>query len=110
MKITCPECGATGNIDESKIPDVGRKVKCGRCNKVFMVGGEIAEMEIINEKESNKTHPLKRKNDIYFRVIVFIVLLFFIFLYVRPYLPERKININCIDRRGKLKWTQYGRQ
>ena len=37
MKIRCPECGASGNVDERLIPDGGRFVRCPRCKNRFMV-------------------------------------------------------------------------
>lgn len=37
MEIGCPECSKKYKIDESLIPDKGRKVKCKKCGSVFFV-------------------------------------------------------------------------
>jgi predicted Zn finger-like uncharacterized protein len=37
MKITCPHCGATGNISDNLVPDSGRGVSCPKCRSRFTV-------------------------------------------------------------------------
>jgi predicted Zn finger-like uncharacterized protein len=37
MKITCPNCAASGNIPEHGIPDEGRFLSCPKCNHGFTV-------------------------------------------------------------------------
>jgi predicted Zn finger-like uncharacterized protein len=37
MKISCPECNASGNIPEHEIPEAGRFVSCPRCKHGFTV-------------------------------------------------------------------------
>ena len=37
MKITCPNCNATGNIPEHEIPEAGRFLNCPRCKQGFTV-------------------------------------------------------------------------
>jgi len=46
MEISCPECSKKYKIDESLIPDKGRKVKCKKCGTIFFVKKE-------QEKEDN---------------------------------------------------------
>jgi len=37
MKITCPQCGASGNLSDKLIPDEGRNVKCPKCKHAFLI-------------------------------------------------------------------------
>ncbi len=37
MKITCPECGASGNLPDHEIPEEGRFLSCPRCKHGFDV-------------------------------------------------------------------------
>ena len=46
MRVTCPSCQATYNLDERRIPPGGAKLKCTRCQNVFPVGaGGAADAE-----------------------------------------------------------------
>jgi predicted Zn finger-like uncharacterized protein len=51
MKIECPACSASGNIDESKVPHDGRQVTCPRCSHRFRVWPERSGVEIIQQRE-----------------------------------------------------------
>jgi predicted Zn finger-like uncharacterized protein len=51
MEISCPECSKKYKIDESLIPDKGRKVKCKKCGTVFFVQKE-------QKKEDNQEFNL----------------------------------------------------
>lgn len=51
MKIDCPTCSASGNIDESKVPHEGRQVTCPRCSHRFRVWPERSGVEIIQQRE-----------------------------------------------------------
>lgn len=37
MEITCPNCSKKYRVDESLIPEKGRKVKCRKCGNVFVI-------------------------------------------------------------------------
>jgi predicted Zn finger-like uncharacterized protein len=37
MKITCPECGLSGQVSDANIPEVGRNMVCPRCKSTFPV-------------------------------------------------------------------------
>ena len=37
MKVSCPSCSATLNIDDKKIPAGGARIKCPTCSNVFPV-------------------------------------------------------------------------
>ena len=37
MKIECPSCHLTGNVNEMELPPDGRELKCPRCKKGFQV-------------------------------------------------------------------------
>ncbi len=37
MKIECPDCRLSGNVNEVEIPDEGRNISCPRCKTVFHV-------------------------------------------------------------------------
>lgn len=51
MEISCPECSKKYKVDDSLIPDKGRKVKCKKCGSVFFVQKE-------NKKEENSEFNL----------------------------------------------------
>jgi len=51
MKIECPACSASGNIDESKVPEEGRRVVCPRCSTHFDVRKERTGAEIIQQRQ-----------------------------------------------------------
>ena len=40
MEISCPECSKKYRVDDSLIPEKGRKVKCRKCGYVFLVQRE----------------------------------------------------------------------
>lgn len=40
MEISCPECSKKYRVDESLIPEKGRKVKCRKCGHIFLVQRE----------------------------------------------------------------------
>jgi len=37
MIIVCPECSTTFNVDSDRIPDGSARVRCARCQHVFLV-------------------------------------------------------------------------
>ena len=37
MKITCPQCGANGNLPDHEIPEEGRFLSCPKCKHGFDV-------------------------------------------------------------------------
>lgn len=37
MKVKCSKCGAEGELDDSKIPETGARVKCPRCKEDVLV-------------------------------------------------------------------------
>lgn len=45
MKISCPNCNASGNIPEHDIPDAGRFLSCPRCKHGFTVTRPRTEAE-----------------------------------------------------------------
>jgi predicted Zn finger-like uncharacterized protein len=42
MRITCPHCGATGNIRDGLVPEAGKTISCPRCQGRFPVKREGA--------------------------------------------------------------------
>jgi len=40
MEVTCPNCSKKYRVDESLIPEKGRKVKCRKCGNVFVIKRE----------------------------------------------------------------------
>ncbi|MDH3999193.1 MAG: zinc-ribbon domain-containing protein [Desulfuromonadales bacterium] len=40
MLIECPSCGKQGNIDASRVPEKGAKLKCQKCGESFFVAKE----------------------------------------------------------------------
>ncbi|NOZ12391.1 MAG: hypothetical protein GXO69_01940 [Acidobacteria bacterium] len=45
MEISCPNCSKKYRVDDSLIPEKGRKVKCRKCGHVFLVRREQPEPE-----------------------------------------------------------------
>jgi len=39
MRVTCPSCQATYNLDERRIPPSGAKLKCTKCQNIFPIQG-----------------------------------------------------------------------
>ena len=54
MKMQCPSCGASGQMDDAKIPEGGAKVRCPRCNERFFVQKDQADREAAPLFESNE--------------------------------------------------------
>jgi predicted Zn finger-like uncharacterized protein len=52
MIVTCASCLAKFNLDDSKIPGKGAKVRCSRCQHVFYVVPPEKKEEIIDNFES----------------------------------------------------------
>ena len=53
MIVTCASCFTKFNLDESKIPPQGAKVRCSRCKHVFfVVPPEAPKEEIVADFES----------------------------------------------------------
>ena len=42
MKVACPSCKTNLNIDDSKIPPGGARIKCPTCQSVFPVKPQAA--------------------------------------------------------------------
>lgn len=45
MIIQCDQCNTKFNLDDTKVPDKGIKVRCAKCKHVFMVQREVASEE-----------------------------------------------------------------
>lgn len=58
VKIRCPECGASGNVDERLIPDGGRFVRCPRCKNRFMVERGLEEAEVVEGERHSLTYSI----------------------------------------------------
>ena len=41
MRVTCPSCQATYNLDERRIPPGGAKLKCTKCQTIFPIEGGV---------------------------------------------------------------------
>ncbi len=52
MKVICPACSATGNIDETLLSAEGRDITCPRCRHSFHVLPQRSGVEIIQQRES----------------------------------------------------------
>lgn len=42
MRVECPHCSTTGNIDEALIPAGGGNIRCPKCSELFFAGGTAA--------------------------------------------------------------------
>ena len=47
MRVTCPSCQATYNLDERSIPPGGAKLKCTKCQNVFPIPGGAAAQDAV---------------------------------------------------------------
>ena len=71
MIITCPSCEKKFEIDESLIPEKGRNLQCGSCNKKWFYKKPIKEelVEEVNPKidfdevEDSTDHKVKETNQ-----------------------------------------------
>lgn len=52
MRIECPACSATGNVDGTRVPKEGRHVTCPRCRNRFQILPERSGVEIIEQRET----------------------------------------------------------
>ncbi len=66
MKISCPNCGITANINETKLPQGKSDIKCKICKHNFTFDNMLPEdleelfpLEEISEPSSVETHPLQ---------------------------------------------------
>lgn len=41
MKVSCPSCQTSYNIEDKRIPPGGAKLKCAKCQTTFMAGGAV---------------------------------------------------------------------
>ncbi len=79
MIIECPNCHTKFNVDDSLIPQEGRKVKCSKCGNIFIArlekeedifileegeGKEEEKKETIEEKESPKVEEEKVEKEL----------------------------------------------
>ena len=77
MIITCPNCKKQFKIDDSKIPQKGRNLQCGSCNRIWFfklddkstvpltLNENLANNEIdINIKENEIDEPVKSSQSI----------------------------------------------
>lgn len=49
MRVQCTNCGATGSVDEAKIPNAGAKIKCPQCGERFSVKKEPRAVGKVSE-------------------------------------------------------------
>lgn len=57
MIVECNNCHAKYNVDESKIPDTGIKVKCHKCQSIIFIEKEKASPEPIPPKPAPVSTP-----------------------------------------------------
>ncbi len=57
MKITCPHCDFSGEIQDGLIPESGSAVSCPKCRKKFFVTPDIPEMETDDLMNANVLPP-----------------------------------------------------
>jgi predicted Zn finger-like uncharacterized protein len=57
MKITCPHCDFSGEVQDGLIPESGSAVSCPKCRKKFFATPDIPEMEVDELMGSNGLPP-----------------------------------------------------
>ena len=64
MLIYCPECNACYDVDESLLPDKGKKLRCSSCGEVFVAkkGIEIGE-RLVKMKNEAEAQMARQKAD-----------------------------------------------
>jgi predicted Zn finger-like uncharacterized protein len=50
MKAQCPDCNTVYIIDESRIPEEGRLVRCKRCQNKFLIERPVTDLGIAEER------------------------------------------------------------
>ena len=55
MIVECNNCHAKYNVDESKIPDAGIKVKCHKCQSIIFIEREKPMPETMPQKPAVET-------------------------------------------------------
>jgi predicted Zn finger-like uncharacterized protein len=45
--VRCPNCQATYNVDAAKLADGGRKLRCAKCQTVWLAKAEVVEPEVV---------------------------------------------------------------
>ena len=66
MIITCPNCNKQFKIDRSLIPDEGRELQCGSCQKVWFYKPKNESEALLELNENiykNQKEPAIEKND-----------------------------------------------
>ena len=71
MIITCPSCEKKFEIDESLIPEKGRNLQCGSCNRKWFYKKPIKEELVeevnpkidLNEVEDTTEHEVEETKD-----------------------------------------------
>jgi predicted Zn finger-like uncharacterized protein len=53
MKVSCPSCKFTGNINDDHVPEQGKKVSCPKCKTRFLVQRPVVSV-ITDEPEEKK--------------------------------------------------------
>ena len=61
MIITCPNCNKQFKIDNSLIPDEGRDLQCGSCNKVWFYKIEKENDKVLNLNNEITNKEIKEK-------------------------------------------------
>jgi predicted Zn finger-like uncharacterized protein len=57
MIVECSNCHAKYNVDESKIPDTGIKVKCHKCQSIIFIQKEGSVPEPVQQKPAAAPSP-----------------------------------------------------
>ena len=63
MLITCPDCGAQYDVDEKIIPDWGKKMRCAKCNKVWLAEKKNKGSEFENPKSDFGDEEIESVGD-----------------------------------------------
>src|SRR5450755_2683597 len=61
MRVTCPSCQATYNLDERRIPPGGAKLKCTKCQNVFPIQGGAASADAVPLPSGSAASPPPRR-------------------------------------------------
>ncbi len=63
MRVTCPSCQATYNLDERRIPPGGAKLKCTKCQSIFPIEGGVGPDAVPLPSGAAPPEPPRRPPD-----------------------------------------------
>lgn len=64
MKVECSGCASVYNIDDTKIPEAGARVKCPKCQNIIVVKKPLPELTELEESVPEQATPRNESPEI----------------------------------------------